>query len=73
MDPDPTDSSPKTNLPFLQLKKITPDIKDTPHHHPYGTRSKTQTKTIFLTPNVEDSDADTGFGSLVSSIFVPWL
>ena len=74
-DPDPyqSDSSPKTNLPFFQPKKIKPDIKDTPHQHPYGTRSKTQTNTTFQAPNVgEGSDADTGFGSLVSSIFVPW-
>ena len=30
-DPDPTDSSsPKTNLPFFQPKKLKPE-KDTPH------------------------------------------
>ena len=47
--------------------------KDTPHQHPYGTRSKTQTNSVFQAPNVlEDSDVDTGFGSLVRSIFVPW-
>ena len=42
-DSDPTGpSSPKTNLPFYQLKKLKPET-DTPHQHPYGTRSKTQT------------------------------
>ena len=69
---DPTDSSPKTNLPFYQPKRIKQD--NTPHQHPYGTRSKTQTSTILQSPNIdEDSDVETRFGSLVSSLFETWL
>ena len=64
----------KLTYPFSNEKKIKPDNKDTPHQHPYSTRSKTQTNTIFQASNVgEDSDAETGFRSLVSIIFVPWL
>ena len=73
-DTDPTDSSaPKTILPFFQPKKIKTE-KDTPHQHPYGTRSKIQTNTVVQVPNIcYDSIADTGFGSLASSIFAPWI
>ena len=47
LDPDPTNSSsPKTNLPFYQLKKIKTK-KDTPHQHLYGTRSKTPDSSYF--------------------------
>ena len=73
-DTDPTDSSaPKTILPFFQLRKIKME-KDTPHQHPYGTRSKTQTNAVVQAPSMgDDSVVDTGFGSLVSSMFAPWI
>ena len=61
-----------TNLSFYQPNKI--KLDNTPHQHPYGTRSKTQTSTILQSPNIdEDSDLETGFTSLVSSLFGPWL
>ena len=54
LEPDPTNSSsPKTNLPFFQLKKMKPE-KDTPHQHAYGTRSKTQTQAIYQTSDLND-------------------
>ena len=73
-DTDPTDSSaPKTILPFFQPKKIKTE-KDTPHQHLYGTRSKTQTNAVVQALNIgDDSVADIGFQSLVSSMFVPWI
>ena len=72
-DTSPTDSSaPKTNLPFYQPKKLKPKI-DTPHQHLYAARSKTQTNTVFQTPNDgDDSAAETGFRSLASNLFAPW-
>ena len=43
--------------------------KDTPHQHLYGTRSKTQTNAVIQALNIgDDSMADTGFESLVSSM-----
>ena len=45
-----------------------------PHQHPYGTWSKTQTNAVFQAPNIgEDNVAETGLGSLVSSMFAQWL
>ena len=71
-DPDPTDSSsPKTNLPFFQPKKLKLETK-TPHQHPYGTRSKTQTNAVFQTLDINDDNvAHTGWRSLASSMFTP--
>ena len=48
--------------------------KDAPHQCPYGTRSKTQTNTVVQVPNIhDDSVADTGFGSLASSMLASWI
>ena len=48
--------------------------KDTPHQHPHGTRSKTQTNAVVQAPNIgDDSVADARFGSLVGSMFAPWI
>ena len=73
LDPGPTNlSSPKTNIPFFQPKKMKPE-KDTPHQHPYGTRSKTQTPAIFQTSELnEDNGEATGWRSL-ASMFTPWV
>ena len=73
-DTDPTDSSaPKTSSPFFQPKMIKMG-KDTPHQHLYGTRSKTMTNGLVQAPNIgDDSVAETGFGSFVSSMFAPWI
>ena len=74
LDPDPTiSSSPKTNLPFFQPKKTKTD-KDRPYTHPYGTRSKTQIKGLFQTPdlNEENREEATGQRSL-ASMFTPWV
>ena len=67
LDPDPTNSlSPKTNLPFFQLKKMKPE-KDMPHQHLYGTRSNTQTQAIFQTSDLnEDNGEATGWRSHAS-------
>ena len=64
-DPDPTDSSaPKTMLPFFQ-PKMTKMENDTPHQHPYGTKSKTQTNAVVQAPNIgDDSAAHTGLDYL---------
>ena len=72
-DPDLTDSSsPKTNLPFFQPKKLKHE-KDTPHQHPYGTRSKTQTKAIYQMSDINDDYMEaTGWRSL-ASMFTPWV
>ena len=72
-DTDPTDSSaPKTILTFFMAKNIKME-KDTPPQHLYGTRSKTQTNAVIQALNIgDDSMADTGFESLVSSMFAPW-
>ena len=68
-DTDLTDSSPKTTLPFYQPKRIKQDNMDTPHQHPYGISSKTQTNTIFQAPYIgEGSEVETGLGSIVSSL-----
>ena len=71
---DPTDSSsPKTNLPFFQPKKLKMETK-THHQHPYGTRSKNQTINAFQTSDINDDNvADTGWRSLASSMFTPWV
>ena len=68
--PDPTDSSsPKTNLPFFQMKKLKVDTK-TPHQHPYGTRSKTQTNAVFQTSDVNDDKVEyTHWRSLASIVY----
>ena len=74
LDPDPmTPLSPKTNLPFYQPKN-TKTEKDRPHNHPYGTRSKTQAKAVFHTPdlNEENREEATGWRSL-ASMFTPWV
>ena len=73
LDPDPTaTSSPGTKLPFFQPKKKIE--QDRPHNHPYGTRSKTQTKAVFKTPelNEENREEATGWRSL-ASMFTPWV
>ena len=72
-DSDPTNaSSPGTNLPFFQLKKLKPK-KDIPHHHLYGTKSKTQTQAVFQTSDLnEDNGEATGWRSL-ASMFTPWM
>ena len=58
LDPDPTTSSSlKTNLPFYQPKK-TKIEKDGPHNHHYDTRSKTQTKALFQTPNPNEENRE---------------
>ena len=74
LDSDPTtSSSPRTNLPFYQPKK-TKIEKDRPHNHPYGTRTKTQTKAVFQTAdlNEENREAATRWRSL-SNMFIPWV
>ena len=73
LDPDPTNSSsPKTNLPFFQPKKLKPE-KDIPHQHLYGTRSKIQTQAVFQTSDLnQDNGEATGWRSLVS-MFIPWV
>ena len=74
LDPDPTtSSSPKTNLPFYQPKK-TKIEKDRPHNYPYGTRSKTETKAVFQTPDVNEENREeaTGWTSF-ASMFTPWV
>ena len=74
LDPDPTNlSSPKTNLPLYQPKKIKPE-KDTPHDHPYGTRSKTQTKAVFQTPDLNEENREEAIGlRSLASMFTPWV
>ena len=48
--------------------------KDTPHQHPYGTRSKTQTNAVVQALKIgDDSVAETRCGSLVSSMSAPWI
>ena len=48
--------------------------KDTPHQHPNGTRSKTQTNGVVQALSIgDDSIADTEFGSLEGSMFAPWI
>ena len=71
--PGPTSPSfPKTNLPFYQLNKLKYE-KDIPHQHPFGTRSKAQTKAVFQTPDLnEDNMEVTGWRSL-ASMFTPWV
>ena len=72
--PDPTvSSSPQSNLPFFQLKKLKLDTK-APHQHSYGNRSKTQTNTVLQTSDVNDDKVEyTGWRSLASSVFTPWV
>ena len=66
-------ASPKTNLPFTNPKGIKTE-RDTPHQHSYGTRSKTQTNAIFEASDIgEDNMAYSGWRSLASSVFTPWL
>ena len=74
LDPDPTtSSSPRTNLPFYHPKK-TKNGKDRPHNHPYSTRSKTETKAVFQTSdlNEENREEATGWRSL-ASMFTLWV
>ena len=74
LDPDPTiPSTPETKLPFFQPKR-TKIEQDRPHNHPYGTRSKTQTKGVFQTPELieENREEVNGWKSL-ASMFTPWV
>ena len=73
LDPDPTiPSTPETKLPFFQPKR-TKIEQDRPHNHLYGTRSKTQTKAVFQTPELkENREETTGWRSL-ESMFTPWV
>ena len=62
LDPDPTNSlSPKTYIPFYQPQKIKTE-KDMLHDHLYGTRSKTQTKAIFQTPDLNEENGEEANG-----------